>query len=156
MSNVISAKLFFGVVLDRLQASFPAAVHLRPADLWPEFEKLAHDQTISLKDARRSFQTLPVEEVARNEQLQIQYMKLMLRWMTKEGFIHSDPASDFPYDYVLSSKSLAILGLTMADKRTTLGDKLSQATGRLGDTVQSETVARLIGKAFEMLQGVSA
>ncbi|MBQ4823490.1 hypothetical protein J4729_02825 [Leisingera sp. HS039] len=155
MSNVVSAKLFFGVVLDELQSSFPAAVHLQLDDLWPEFEKLAKGRSLALKDGNRSFREIPVAEVAQSEQLKLQYMKLMLGWMAKEGFLHSDPTSGFVYDYVLSSKALAVLGLSLAEEKTTLGDALGRATGRVGEAVQAEVVARLMDKAFEAIQGMS-
>ncbi|WP_320178537.1 hypothetical protein [Roseovarius pacificus] len=156
MSNVDSAKLFFGVVLDKLQASFPAAVYLKPDDIWLDFEELAKGSSLALKDNNRSFRTLQIEEVAKSEDLKKQYMKLMLLWMAKEGYVHSDPTSNFTYDYVLSSKALAVLNLSLAEEVATLGTALGRATGRIGDAVQSEVVSRLIGKAFEAAQGISA
>jgi hypothetical protein len=156
MSNVESAKLFFGIVLDKLQMSFTAAVHLTPQDVWPEFEKLANDQSLVIKDGKRSFREIQIKEASESTQIKTHYFRLMLGWMAKEGYVHSDPTSNFHSDYVLSSKALAILNLSLVDEKTTLGTALSRATGRFGDAVQGEVVSRLIGRAFEAAQGISA
>ncbi|TKZ22417.1 hypothetical protein FAP39_00665 [Shimia litoralis] len=153
MTNVEASKVFFGVVLARLQNSFPAAVHLKLDDLWPDFEILAAGSGLSVKDGKRSSRQVPIGEVAQNDQLKVHYMKLMLGWMKADGFIHSDPTSDFPYDYVLSSKSLAILGQPFGEGKTTLGAALSQATGRIGEAVQNEIISQIADKVFDAAQG---
>ena len=63
--------------------------------------------------------------------------------------------AEFIYDYVLSSKALAVLGLSLAEEKLTLGDALGRATGRVGEAVQADVVSRLMDKAFEALQGLT-
>lgn len=79
----------------------------------------------------------------------------MLRWMAAEGFLVSDPTSGFSYDYVLSSKALAALNLSFDTDKKTVGEMLSNAAQKAGDTAQSELIARLVSRIFDYVQGVS-
>jgi hypothetical protein len=149
MSNVDSAKLFFGVVLNKLQDSFPAAVFLSSEDLWPEFERLAKGGSVSIKTQSRSYRTVTISELAQDQSLRDHYTKLMLRWMAAEGYLVADPTSNFPYDYVLSSKALAALNIEIGSERQTIGKALANAARRTGDAVQSELIATLADKIIE-------
>ena len=154
MSNVDTAKLFFGVVLNKLQASFPAAIFLSSQNIWPEFSRVAQGGTVSIKTQSRSFQTMPIEQLAENANLQEHYTKLMLRWMAAEGYLVSDPTSNFTYDYVLSSKALAALNIIIEKDKETVGEVLARATHQTGGAIQSELISRLVGKIFEAFQGL--
>ena len=156
MDNVESAKIYFGVVLNRLSREFPAAVHLNPEEIWEDFEKLVKGSEIRLRGRTRyTSATLSVEDASSNKKAKIHYCKLMSRWMVAEGFLHPDPASNFPYDYVLSSKALAVLDLTFEDDSQTVREKLASAISGIGETVQSETIANQVERVFETLQGVA-
>lgn len=156
MSNVVNAKLFFGIVLNKLQHAFPAAVFLSSDDIWPEFAKVAKGGTISVKDGKRSYRTVSLMEVSGNPELQQNYTTIMLRWMAADGFLVSDPTSSFPYDYVLSSKALAALSLSFDHDKKTVGEMLANAALRAGDAFQGELIERLVGKIFDHVQGLSA
>jgi hypothetical protein len=155
LDNIEASKLFFGLVLGRLQSSFPAAIHLDLQELWTDFAALADGAVLCVKDGKRSYTQLPIEDVANHKNLEVHYMQLMLGWMRTEGFIHSDPISDFPYDYVLSAKSLAILGQPFSEGKSTLGAALGQASGRIGEAVQSEVISRIVDKLFNVAQGLA-
>jgi hypothetical protein len=155
MSNVDTAKLFFGVVLNKLQDSFPAAIFLSSENIWPEFERIAKGGTVSIKTLERSYRTLPISDLAKDQALQEHYTKLMLRWMAAEGYLVSDPTSNFPYDYVLSSKALAALNIEIDKKNKTIGEALANATHKTGEVAQSELIARLVGKIFEVVHGLA-
>ncbi len=149
MSNVHSAKLFFGVVLNKLQDSFPAAVFLSSQDFWTEFERVAEGGTVSIKTQGRSYRTVPISDLSDDPDLKEHYTKLMLRWMKAEGFLVSDPTSGFIYDYVLSSKALAALNIPIEKEKKTLGEALANAARKTGDAAQSEVISALVGKIFE-------
>lgn len=155
MSNVNTAKLFFGIVLNKLQYAFPAAVHLSSQDLWPEFAKAAPDGALSIKNSERSYQTTSVRDIGDDKHLQQHYTVLMLRWMAAEGFLINDPASNFPYDYVLSAKALAALNIQIDKEKKTVGEMLANAAKRTGDAAQSELIQRLVGRMFDHLQGLA-
>jgi hypothetical protein len=152
MSNVDTAKLFFGIVLNKLQDSFPAAIFLSSENIWPDFEKVAQGGTVSVKTRERSYRTLPIADLAEDKALQEHYTKLMLRWMAAEGFLVKDPTSQFPYDYVLSSKSLAALNISIEKDKKTVGEVLANAARKTGDAAQSELIGRLVSRIFEYLQ----
>ncbi|SMC11333.1 hypothetical protein ROA7745_01145 [Roseovarius aestuarii] len=154
MSNIDSAKIFFGITLQRLQASFPAAVHLTPDDIWPEFERLAGNGELSLRHSRAS-KVYSLSDLAKKPELQQYYTRQMLAWMKVEGYLVSDPISNFKYDYILSSKSLALLNLSLSETEGTLGAKLKRVIGSIGDKAAGEIVSDLVGRAFEALQGLS-
>ncbi|MES2541660.1 MAG: hypothetical protein V4583_13900 [Pseudomonadota bacterium] len=149
MSNIDTAKLFFGVVLNKLQDSFPTAISLSSADLWPEFERVAKGRTLSIKTRERSYQTLQVSDLAENQALQAHYTKLMLSWMKAEGFLVSDPTSGFIYDYVLSSKALAALNIPIEKEKRTIGEALATAARKTGDAAQSELIGLLVERIFD-------
>lgn len=149
MSNVKSAKLFFGVALNKLQDSFPAAVFLSSQDFWTEFERVAKGGTVSIKTQGRSYRTVPISELSDHQDLKEHYTKLMLRWMAAEGYLVSDPTSNFPYDYVLSSKALAALNIAIEKDEKTIGEALASAARRTGDAVQSELIAALVERIFD-------
>lgn len=154
MSNVDTAKLFFGVVLNKLQASFPAAIFLSSQNIWPDFSRVAQGGTVSIKTQSRSFQTMPIELLAEDTNLQEHYTKLMLRWMAAEGYLVSDPISNFPFDYVLSSKGLAALNITIEKDKETTGEVLARAIHQTGGAIQGELISRLVGKIFDAFQGL--
>ncbi len=154
MSNVDTAKLFFGIVLNKLQDSFPAAIFLSSQNIWPEFEKVAKGRTVSLKTQKRSYRTLPISDLAEDQALQEHYTKLMLRWMAAEGYLVSDPTSNFPYDYVLSSKALAALNIEIHKENRTIGEALANVAHSTGEAAQSELIARLVGKIFDFVNGL--
>jgi hypothetical protein len=154
MSNVDTAKLFFGVVVNKLQDSFPAAIFLSAQNIWPEFERVAKGGTVSIKTIDRSFRTLSISDLAEDQALQEHYTKLMLRWMAAEGYLVSDPVSNFRYDYVLSSKALAALKIAIDDEKKTVGEALANAARKAGEATQSELIARLVGKIFEVFNGL--
>lgn len=149
MSNVESAKLFFGLVLTKLQDSFPAAVFLSAKDIWPDFERVAKGGELSVKTQERSYRTVPISEITENQALQEHYTKLMLRWMAAEGYLVKDPTSNFPYDYVLSSKALAALNIAIEKDKKTVGEVLANAFRKVGDATQGELIARLVERIFE-------
>jgi hypothetical protein len=149
MSNVDSSKLFFGIVLNKLQDSFPAAIFLSSQTIWPDFEKVAKGGTVSVKTRERSYRTLPISELADNQALQAHYTKLMLRWMAAEGYLVSDPVSNFPYDYVLSSKSLAALSIPIDKKTKTIGQALASTARKTGDAAQSELISSLVDRILD-------
>lgn len=154
MSNVDTAKLFFGVVLNKLQDSFPAAIFLSSQNIWPEFEKVAKGGTLSIKTLERSYRTLPISDLADDQALQEHYTKLMLGWMAAEGYLISDPTSNFTYDYVLSSKALAALNIEIDKENRTIGEALANAAHKTGEAAQSELIARLVGKIFDFVHGL--
>ncbi len=154
MSNVDTAKLFFGVVLNKLQVSFPAAIFLSSQNIWPEFERVAKGGTVSIKTQERSYRTLPISDLAENQALQDHYTKLMLRWMVVEGYLVSDPMMNFPYDYVLSSKALAALNIEIHKENRTIGEALANVVYNTGEATQSELIARLVGKIFDFVNGL--
>jgi hypothetical protein len=154
MSNVDTAKLFFGVVLNKLQDSFPAAIYLSSQNIWSDFERVAKSGTVSLKTHDRSFRTLSMADLAQDEALQQHYTTLMLRWMAAEGYLVSDPTSGFHYDYVLSSKALAALNIAIEKEKRTVGEALSSAALKTGEAVQSELIARLVGRIFDYFNGL--
>jgi len=80
------------------------------------------------------------------------YTTLMLRWMAAEGYLVKDPVSHFPYDYVLSSKSLTALNLAIEKDKKTVGEMLANAIRKTGDTAQSELIARLVERIFDYFQ----
>lgn len=148
MSNVKTAKMFFGIVLNKLQGSFPAAVSLSSQDFWPEFERVAKGGTLSIKYGR-SYRSVPVSELAEDQALQDHYTKLMLGWMKVEGYLISDPTSGFVYDYVLSSKALAALKIPIDQEKKTVGEALATAAKKTGDAAQSELITKLVDKIFD-------
>jgi hypothetical protein len=152
MSNVDTAKLFFGVVLNKLQDSFPAAISLSSQNIWPEFERVAKGGTVSIKTRERSYRTLPISDLAEDQALQEHYTKLMLRWMAAEGYLVSDPTSNFRYDYVLSSKALAALNIAIEKEKKTIGEALANAARKTGDATQSELIATLVERIFDYFQ----
>ncbi|WP_019954641.1 hypothetical protein [Yoonia vestfoldensis] len=154
MTNVDTAKVFFGVVLKQLQASFPAAYHITYLDIWPEFESLAKDGVLALKYNRRH-RVLTVTEASENEELRKLYTKQMLLWMVDEDYIRPDPTSGYKLDYVLSSKSLAVLNLNLSDKEDTIGNTLKRLVSSAGDKATGEVISLLIGKAFAATQGMA-
>lgn len=154
MSNVDTAKLFFGVVLNKLQDSFPAAIFLSAQNIWPEFERVAKGGTVSIKTIDRSFRTLSISDLAEDQALQEHYTKLMLRWMAAEGYLVGDPVSNLPYDYVLSSMALAALNIEIDKENKTIGEALANAAHKTGEAAQSELIARLVGKIFDFVHGL--
>jgi hypothetical protein len=148
MSNVDTAKLFFGVVLNKLQDSFPAAIFLSSQDIWPEFERIAKGGTVTIKTRERSYRTLPISDLAEDPALRDHYTKLMLRWMAAEGYLVKDPTSNFPYDYVLTSKALAALNIAIEKEKRTIGEALANAARKTGDAAQSEIIATLVDRIF--------
>lgn len=155
MSNIDSAKLFFGIVLNRLQHAFPTAVYVSAQDFWSEFAKAAHNGTVTVRTIERSYKTVPISQIDEDQALQEQYTRQMLRWMAAEGFLLSDPVSAFPYDYVLSSKALAALNITLEKDRKTVGEMLATAAQKTGDAAQSELIARLVSRMFDYVQGLT-
>lgn len=149
MSNVDNAKLFFGVVLNKLQDSFPAAIFLSSRDFWPEFERVAKGGTVCIKSQDRSYRTLPISDVGNDPALREHYTRQMLSWMAAEGYLVSDPNSNFRYDYVLSSKALAALNIRIEQEKKTIGEVLANATRKTGDAAQGELIAALVGKIVE-------
>lgn len=152
MSNVDTAKLFFGVVLNKLQDSFPAAIFLSSQNIWPEFSKVAKGGTVSIKTQDRSYRTMPISELAEDEALREHYTRLMLRWMAVEGYLVRDPLSNFPYDYVLSSKALAALNIEIEKEKKTIGEVLANAARKTGDAAQGELIATLVERMFDYFQ----
>ncbi|WP_430447793.1 hypothetical protein [Rhodophyticola sp.] len=154
MSNVDTAKIFFGIVLDKLQVAFPAAYHVVTDDLWPDFERLAMEGQISIKDGKRRFRHVAIADASQNEAIKSQYVRLMLHWMATEGYIHPDPASNFKFDYVLSGKALAVLGLSLEADDETLGSRLRFAIGTIGEQTSGELVSQIISRGLEVMQGI--
>jgi hypothetical protein len=155
MSNVDTAKLFFGVVLNKLQDAFPAAIYLSAQNIWPEFEKVAKGGAVSVQTGERYYRTLPLSELAQNQSLQEHYTKLMLRWMAAEGYLISDPTSGFHFDYVLSSKALAALNIAIEKEKKTIGEALANAALKTSEAAQGELIGRLVGRIFDYFNGLS-
>ena len=66
----------------------------------------------------------------------------------------SDPTSNFPYDYVLSSKALAALNIPIDKEKKTIGEALANAALKTGEAAQSELITRLVGRIFDYFNGL--
>ena len=92
-----------------------------------------------------------MEEASNDGNVQKVYSKQMLAWMKAEGYIIC--VNKYPYDYVLSTKSLALLNLGIGEERETFGSQLKSSIRSAGDKATGEVISELVGQAMEALQG---
>ena len=151
MSNIDGAKIFFGLVLNKLHDCFPAPLHLTDDHIWPDFKDLAGDKQIVLSNQRKDVRKMSVSEAFEIRNARIEYSRRMLEWMKLEGFIHSDTVVGFPFDYVLSAKSLALLDEPIVDTGETLGFKLRKAVQQAGSTAAASVIERVVETLLERL-----
>lgn len=150
LSNIDTANVYFGLVLERLVDSFPASIHLSGQEVWQDFTRIASNGQLSLL-VNRHFRTLSMEEASNDGNVQKVYSKQMLAWMKAEGYIIC--VNKYPYDYVLSTKSLALLNLGIGEERETFGSQLKSSIRSAGDKATGEVISELVGQAMEALQG---